>query len=71
MSDYRQDQDRLMRQLEERLQLLEQEERKRAVTWTRLRDRIIKDLKRLGIPEDKAAALLPSEMPPGDWTPDH
>jgi hypothetical protein len=70
MSDFRQDQERLMRQLEERLQFLEQQEEKRAAIWRRLRAKIIKDLRRLGIPDEKAASMLPPEMPPADWVPD-
>jgi hypothetical protein len=70
MSDYRQDQDQLMRQLEERLLFHEQQEEKRAAMWTRLRAKIIQDLRRLGIPDEKAASILPPEMPPADWVPD-
>jgi hypothetical protein len=70
MSDYRQDQDQLMRQLEERLLFHEQQEGKRAAMWTRLRAKIIQDLRRLGIPDEKAASILPPEMPPADWVPD-
>jgi hypothetical protein len=69
MSDYRRDQERLMRELETRMQILELREQNRAETWTRLRSTIIDNLRRLGIPDDKSAAILPSEFPPDDWQP--
>jgi hypothetical protein len=58
-----------MQDLEARMQVLELREQKRADTWTRLRCKIMDSLRLLGIPDDKAAEILPSEFPPDDWEP--
>ena len=56
-----------MEALERRLAEIE---RKRSETWKRLRSQIIVDMRRrLQIPEEKTAALLPEEFPPDDWIP--
>jgi hypothetical protein len=69
MSDYRRDQERMMQELEARMQIHEQGEQKRAEKWTRLRSKIIDNLRLLGIPDHKAAVIRPSEFPPDDWKP--
>lgn len=61
-----------MQELEARMEILEQRERKRADVWTRIRAKIIHDMLVIGIPKHKAEQLLPAEMPeslPDDWKP--
>ena len=60
MSDYKTDLDRFMDQRDEERMLFEQEERRRAESYTKLRDKTLKDLALLGIKHD-----IP-ETPPED-----